>query len=63
MTKDGKGTVQILDITGKMISERSVKLTSGENILKYNFPGLKKGTYFLRLTTADNVWNQKVMFE
>lgn len=58
-----KGTLQLIDVTGKQISVRSVKLTSGENILNYNFPGLKKGTYLIRLTTPNNVWNQKILFE
>jgi len=63
VSKADKGTLQLLDITGKLIFERSIKLTNGENILKYNFPHSYKGTYFLRLTTTKAVWNQKVMFE
>jgi hypothetical protein len=58
-----KGTIQLLDITGKLVFQRTISLTNGENMLKYNFPGSYKGTYLLRLTTTNKVWNQKVMFE
>jgi phosphatidylserine/phosphatidylglycerophosphate/cardiolipin synthase-like enzyme len=58
-----KGTLQLLDVTGKLIFERQVKLTNGENMLKYSFPGSYKGTYFLRLKTTNSIWNQKVLFE
>ena len=63
MTSADKGTIQLLDITGKLMFTSPVRLTEGENILNYNFPASYKGTYFLRLTTTKNVWNQKVMFE
>jgi hypothetical protein len=59
----GKGTLQLIDITGKLVYESSIKLTNGNNSLKYNFPGTFKGMYFLRLTTDKNVLNQKVLFE
>jgi len=58
-----KGTIQLLDVTGKLLFERAVRLTNGENILKYSFPASYKGAYFLRLTTTHDVWNQKVLFE
>jgi hypothetical protein len=58
-----KGSIQLLDITGKLVFEQKVSLTNGENVLNYAFPELNNGTYFLRLTTNRNVWNQKVLFE
>lgn len=61
--KADKGILQLMDITGKIISESQIKLTTGENVLKYHFPGVKQGTYVLRIKTSDNVWNQKLMFE
>jgi hypothetical protein len=63
LRSDDKGSVQLIDITGKLLFERSIQLTNGENILNYSFPASYKGTYFLRLTTTNSVWNQKVMFE
>ncbi|NOU48381.1 MAG: T9SS type A sorting domain-containing protein [Bacteroidales bacterium] len=71
--KDGKMTVsfvsqvtdlghfQLLDITGKLISEQQIKLTNGENIMNYNLPVEVRGTYFLRLITTNTIWYQKVI--
>ena len=58
-----QGTVQLLDITGKLMFSSDVKLKNGENVLNYAFPTSYKGTYLLRLTTNNSVWNQKVLFE
>jgi len=58
-----KGTLQLLDVTGKLMFSRNINLISGENVLNYNFPASYKGTYFLRLTSTTAVWNQKVLFE
>lgn len=58
-----QSTLQMFDITGKMLFTRSIMLASGENVLNYTFPDSYKGTYFLRLTTSGTVWNQKVLFE
>jgi hypothetical protein len=57
------GTIQLHDITGKLIFERNIRLTNGENILNYTFPSSCKGIYLIRLTTTNSVWNQKVLFE
>lgn len=58
-----KGTIQLLDITGKLMFTSDIKLKNGENVLDYTFPTSYKGTYLLRLTTSNSVWNQKVLFE
>ena len=58
-----KGNLQLLDVTGKLVFERRLSLTLGENVLNYTFPSSYKGTYILRLTTSNTVWNQKVLFE
>jgi phosphatidylserine/phosphatidylglycerophosphate/cardiolipin synthase-like enzyme len=58
-----KGTMQLFDITGKLVYESSIELTNGNNSLKYNFSHSFKGMYLLRLKTAKNEWNQKVLFE
>ena len=62
-TSDDLGTLQILDITGKLVFSQSVNLTNGENTLRFNLPNSFKGTYILRLITSENVRNQKVLFE
>jgi len=58
-----KGTIQLIDVTGKIVFEKAVMLKNGENILNYSFPGSYKGLYFIKLTTTKAVLNQKVLFE
>lgn len=58
-----QGTMQLLDITGKLISSQEVSLVNGENVMNYNFAKTYKGVYFLRLKTANAIWSQKVLFE
>jgi phosphatidylserine/phosphatidylglycerophosphate/cardiolipin synthase-like enzyme len=58
-----KGTLQLIDATGKIVAEKAVMLNNGENILNYAFPNLHKGLYFIKLTTTKAVMNQKVLFE
>lgn len=57
------GTLQLFDITGKMVFSHTISLTNGENKLPYNFPVLYKGMYILRLITAKHVWSKIVVFE
>lgn len=63
LTSDNQGTLELIDISGKLVFSQSVKLTSGENTLKYSIPASYKGSYILRLITSDRVLNQKVLFE
>lgn len=58
-----KGTIQLIDATGKIVFEKAVVLNNGENIMNYPFPGSHKGLYFIKLTTSNAVLNQKVLFE
>lgn len=58
-----KGTLQLIDLTGKLVFENAVTLNNGENILNYSFPELHKGMYLIRLTTNKTILNQKVLFE
>ena len=58
-----KGTLQLIDVNGKIVFEGTVMLKNGENILDYSFPGSHKGLYFIKLKTAKSMLNQKVLFE
>ncbi len=58
-----KGTLQLIDETGKIVFENKVILNNGENTLNYSFPDARKGLYFIKLTTPKIVLNQKVLFE
>ncbi len=57
------GVIQLIDLTGRIVFNRIVKLTNGENKFHFNFPASYKGTYVLRLTTAKHAWSKIVMFE
>jgi len=63
VTSADKGTIQLIDFTGKIVFEKAVMLNNGENILNYSLPGSYKGMYFIKLTTTKAVLNQKVLFE
>jgi len=54
---------QFIDITGKVLFEKSSWLNTGENMLNYTFPAFYKGMYFLKIKTSNGVWNQKIFFE
>ncbi len=58
-----RGILQLTDITGKLLFSRSIKLTNGQNTLKYSFPATYRGIYILRLITNKNVWSKKILFE
>ncbi|MFN8134978.1 MAG: phospholipase D-like domain-containing protein [Bacteroidales bacterium] len=60
---EDKGTLQLFDITGKLVYNRHITLAKGENLITVSLPDSFKGPHFLRLTTTQKVWNQKVMFE
>ncbi|WBO83903.1 T9SS type A sorting domain-containing protein [Hymenobacter yonginensis] len=48
----GKGQLQILDLTGRVVLERSAELTSGTNDLELrDLSGVPNGTYLLRVVT------------
>ncbi|MFZ4547249.1 MAG: phospholipase D-like domain-containing protein, partial [Bacteroidales bacterium] len=59
----GKGTLQLIDVTGKILNQDEIMLIKGENTLNQSFQVSHKGIYLLRLTTANSVWNTKVLFE
>jgi hypothetical protein len=58
-----QATMQVIDLSGKQVFEQQVNLNSGENRLDYNMGNLNRGTYFLRLTTTNGVYNQKVILK
>jgi phosphatidylserine/phosphatidylglycerophosphate/cardiolipin synthase-like enzyme len=60
---DVQGTLQLMDITGKIVFEQVVSLKYGENIMHYNLSDSFNGAYFIRLTTTSSIWYQKVIIE
>ncbi len=63
MNSASKGTLQLLDVTGKVVYEQSVTLTAGENMINNTFSEQLQGMYILRLTVPTAVWNKKLLFE
>lgn len=57
------GTMQLIDMTGKIVYTSTVSLKTGDNILVYNMPGIKKGMYFLKLVTPVNTTGTRIIFE
>ncbi len=57
------GVIQLIDMTGRMVFNRTVKLTNGKNKFHFNFPSSYKGTYVLRLITIKHAWSKIVLFE
>ncbi len=60
---ENAGVLQLIDMTGRTVFNRSIKLTNGENKLNYSFPGTFKGAYIIRLITSKHAWSKIVLFE
>ncbi|MBN1650624.1 MAG: T9SS type A sorting domain-containing protein [Bacteroidales bacterium] len=58
-----EATLQMLDMTGKLVFTQKLKLINGANHLNYHFSENYKGTYILRLISNQKVHIQKVLFE
>jgi hypothetical protein len=59
----GKGQLQVIDITGRMLQNRSVDLRQGTNYLNLELHNYKKGLYMIKLTTNEETLSGKVMVE
>lgn len=59
----GKGQLQLLDLTGRVVLERSTELTSGTNDLELrDLSGVQRGTYLLRVVTpAGKAQTQRII--
>jgi hypothetical protein len=51
----GSLRVQVRDVSGKLVYERSVEVNSGEFSLQLALDGIKAGIYFVELTLADGL--------
>lgn len=60
---ENSGVIQLIDMNGRKVFQRSVSITKGENKLTYKFPTSYKGTYILRLTSGNNHWSQVLIFK
>jgi hypothetical protein len=46
------GTLSVLDITGKIISEQQVNIVAGSKTLSIDLPAVAEGIYFIKMTNA-----------
>ncbi len=56
----GKATLQLLDLTGKLVLKRQVTLKANKNE-RLNIAHIKPGTYLLKVTTSANTTVKKLM--
>lgn len=60
---NGTLSLEIMDMTGKKISERSFAISKGSNTLSLEIADLTAGSYFLRLKTSTSVEVARLMVE
>lgn len=55
-------TVQMVDMTGRVVSTKQVQAKAGNNDIMYNgLSQLADGVYYIRIITADALLQQKVL--
>ena len=55
-------TISVIDLSGRMVSQKSVSLQTGVNRISMDgMSGYKTGTYMIRLSTSRNVENLRVI--
>lgn len=57
------GTMQLIDMTGKIAYSAPVSLAAGDNTLIYSLPNINKGVYFLKLVTSSKMVGTRIIFE
>jgi hypothetical protein len=58
--KTSKATIQLVDVTGKLVRQLNTDLLKGNNNLKLNVSGLARGEYFLRVLGMERLRTHKV---
>lgn len=58
ITKAGKGFVNILDGTGKIVLKKEINLNAGSNAFPLNISLLKAGTYFLKMQVGNEIFER-----
>ena len=46
--------IEMYDVLGKLVFEKSETIVEGENVFRYNEEGVQKGSYFIKLTDEQN---------
>ena len=45
----GEGTLQLFDVTGRLVKQMNISIQKGENTINLSFPGIATGSYDLKL--------------
>ena len=56
----GNANLSVMDLSGKILIQRSVELTAGSNSLDLNLGDVANGMYIVRMQTGSKVSNPKV---
>ncbi len=58
-TNEGMATVEMFDLTGKLVYQTTINATI--KLQTININDIKKGIYSLRISTNNNIYNQKIV--
>ncbi len=56
-----KGQVNVLDITGKVLSSQSISLENGKNVINQNTNDLSSGIYFVQVKCNESFVTKKLV--
>ncbi len=55
--------LQVIDLLGRVIEEASVGVLNGQLQQDFELPMISKGTYFLKLKVADQVFQRQIVIQ
>ena len=58
-----EATIQIINVTGQVISETKVAVAADKTSKAFNLNGMAKGVYILKVTSGDNLTFRKVILD
>lgn len=59
MQEEALTTIEIYDMTGRVVSAQQVNITTGANVVTISMEGLESGMYIVRLLSADGMIEQQ----
>ena len=58
-----EAVIQIINVTGQVISETKVAITNDVTSKAFNLNGMAKGVYILKVTSGNNLTFRKVILD
>ena len=59
--QSGSGKLQVIDLSGKVLSTWTVDMTKGRNVFSVDVSGMRSGSYILRLETAEGIFLNRMI--